>query len=147
MSAVNFPDQAGRVIVITRVLDAPRDLVFAAFTDPKHLVHWHNAGEGWTTPYAESDPHPGGALRIGYGSPDGKDDFALEAVYREVRPPERLAYVLSDGRPVTVTFDDVGGKTKVTLELGLETEYHEDLQRGGWTAHLDNLAAYLATTR
>lgn len=146
MSTVNFPDQAGRTIVITRVFDAPRALVFEAFTKPEHLVHWHNAGEGWTTPYAESDPRPGGALRIGYGSPDGKDDFALEAIYQDVVEPERLSYLMGD-RLVTVTFDDVGGRTKVTLELALETEYHQDLQRAGWSAHLDNLAAYLATTR
>ena len=146
MSAVNFPDQAGRTIVIIRVFDAPRALVFAAFTRPEHLVHWHNAGEGWTTPFADSDPRPGGALRIGYGSPDGKDDFALEATYQDIVEPERLSYLMGD-RLVTVTFDDVGGKTKVTLELTLETEYHEDLQRGGWSAHLDNLAAYLQTKR
>ncbi len=143
----NFPDQAGRTIVISRVFDAPRKLVFEAFTKPEHLVHWHHAGEGWTTPFAETDPRPGGKLRIGYGSPDGKDDFVLEGLFREVVEPKRIVYVMFGDRPVTVTFKDLGGKTKVDLELTLETEYHEDLQRGGWTEHLENLATYLAGIR
>lgn len=141
-----YPDQRGRTILITRVFDAPRKLVFEAFIKPEHLVHWHHAGEGWKTPFAETDPRPGGKLRIGYGSPDGKEDFVLEGTYREVVALERIVYVIFD-RPVTVTFDDVGGKTKVTLEVTLETEYHEDLQRGGWTEHIDNLAAYLRTIK
>lgn len=141
-----YPEQRGRTIIITRVFDAPRKLVFEAFIKPEHLVHWHHAGEGWKTPFAETDPRPGGKLRIGYGSPDGKEDFVLEGTYREVVALERIVYVIFD-RPVTVTFDDVGGKTKVTLEVTLETEYHEDLQRGGWTEHIDNLAAYLRTIK
>lgn len=142
----NYPDQKGRTITITRTFDAPRTLVFDAFTKPEHLVHWHHAGEGWKTPFAESDARAGGKLRIGYASPDDKESFTLEATYREVRAPERLVYVFDD-RAVTVTFDEVGGKTTVTLALTLETEYHEDLQRQGWTEHLDNLAAYLATAK
>lgn len=141
-----YPEQRGRTIIITRVFDAPRKLVFEAFIKPEHLVHWHHAGEGWKTPFAETDPRPGGKLRIGYGSPDGKEDFVLEGTYREVVALERIVYVIFD-RPVTVTFDDVGGKTKVTLEVTLETEYHEDLQRGGWAEHIDNLAAYLRTIK
>lgn len=142
----NYPDQRGRTFVVDRVFDAPRKLVYEAFTEPKHLVHWHHAGEGWKTPFAEVDARPGGKLRIGYGSPDGKEDFVLEGTYREVVPLERIVYVIDD-RPVTVTFDDVGGKTKVTVEVTMETEYHEDLQRGGWTEHIDNLAAYLRTLK
>lgn len=75
-----------------------------------------------------------------------KESFTLEATFREVRPPERLVYVFDD-RAVTVTLDDVGGKTKVTIELTLETEYHEDLQRQGWSEHLENLETYLATAK
>ncbi|MGH2377135.1 MAG: SRPBCC domain-containing protein [Candidatus Limnocylindria bacterium] len=150
----NYPEQKGRTFVISRVFDAPRTLVFETFIKPEHLVHWHHAGEGWKTPFAETDPRPGGKLRIGYGSPDGKEDFVMEATYREVVAPERIVYVLGavfpglavvlDERVVTVTFDDLGGKTKVKLEVTMETEYHEDLQRQGWSEHLDNLGKHLA---
>lgn len=141
----NFPAQAGRTILITRELDAPRELVFEAMTKPEHIVHWHHAGDGWTTPFAETDVRPGGKLRIGYASPDGKESFVLEGTYREVVAPGRIVYALSDGRAVTTTLESIGRKTKVTIELTLETEYHEDLQRQGWSEHLDNLASYLAT--
>lgn len=142
-----YPEQAGRTILITRVLDAPRKLVFEAWTKPEHLVHWHHAGDGWTTPFAETDPRPGGKLRIGYASPDGKESFVLEATYREIVAPERIVFVIADGRPVTVTLEDSAGKTKLTIELTLETEYPEEVQRGGWTQHVDNLATYLANKK
>ncbi|HLF70981.1 MAG TPA: DUF1801 domain-containing protein [Dehalococcoidia bacterium] len=68
----NATDTSGREIVITRVYDAPRELVFKAWVEPEHLVRWYHASDDWTTPYAETDPRPGGAFRIGFASPDGK---------------------------------------------------------------------------
>jgi len=135
-AADKFPDQKGRTTRISRVLDAPRELVFEAMTEPEHLVHWHHAGDGWTTPFAEADLRPGGALRIGYASPDGKESFVLEGAYREVVAPQRLVYEMTDGRSVITTLEDSGGKTKVTIELTLETENPEEMQRQGWSEHL-----------
>src|SRR5687767_7650980 len=120
VASENYPAQKGRTFVIERTFDAPRALVFDCFIKPEHLVNWHHAGEGWTTPFADTDPRPGGKLRIGYGSPDGKEDFTLEGTYREVRAPERIVYAIDD-RPITVTFVDVAGKTKVTVEVTMET--------------------------
>lgn len=144
MASENYPDQKGRTISITRTFDAPRDLVFEALVTPEHMKRWHHAGEGWTTPWAETDPRPGGKLRVAYGSPDGKEDFVLEATYKAVDRPRRIVYELADGRTVTTTLEESGGKTTVTVELALETEYHEDLQRQGWSEHLENLGKHLA---
>jgi uncharacterized protein YndB with AHSA1/START domain len=108
-------------------------------------VHWFYASEGWTTPFAETDVRPGGAFRIGFASPDGADDFVFEGVYNEILEPERLVFTLGDGRPVTVTFADQNGKTRLDLRLTLETTYSEEQQREGWTAMLEHLAEYLAT--
>jgi uncharacterized protein YndB with AHSA1/START domain len=134
-----------RTILITREFEAPRELVFQCFTDPKHLVHWSHAGDGWTTPYAETDPRPGGRFRIGYQSADASEKFDFEGTYDEVNPPSRLAYTIDDGRPVTVDFTDLGGRTRVDLVLTLEDINSEELQRQGWTEHLVNLEAYLRT--
>lgn len=82
-AADKFPDQKGRTARVSRVIDAPRALVFEAMTKPVHLVHWHHAGDGWTTPFAEADVRPGGAMRVGYASPDGKESFVLEGTYRD----------------------------------------------------------------
>ena len=134
-----------RTIEITRTFDAPRTLVFQAWVDPKHLMHWYHAGGGWTTPYAESDARPGGAIRIGFAPPAGEEGgFDFEATYDEIVEPERIAFTIGDGRPVTVTFADDGGKTKLTLVLALEDENTAEMQRQGWTEMFINLGSYLA---
>jgi uncharacterized protein YndB with AHSA1/START domain len=146
-------------ILITYEFDAPRELVFECFVDPKHLVHWSHAGDGWVTPYAETDRKVGGRIKIGYQSGDGSEGFDLLATYTELDPPARLAYLIDEmsfpdetgklvtlpPRPVTVDFTDLGGRTRVDLVLTLEPLNSADLQRQGWTEHLINLEAYLKT--
>jgi uncharacterized protein YndB with AHSA1/START domain len=111
-----------QTMTITYEFDAPRELVFECFVDPKHLVHWSHAGDGWVTPYAETDRRIGGRIKIGYQSGDGKEGFDLLATYTEYDPPSRLAYLLDEmqfpdetgklmmlpPRPVTVDFIDLG---------------------------------------
>lgn len=142
--AVNHPANAGRIVPVERIIDAPRALVFQAWIEPVHILRWYRGSSDWTTPYAESDPRPAGKFRIGFGSPDGKNDFAFEGIYTEVTASERLAFTIADGRPVTVHFADVGGKTRVTVDLALETTYSEDQQREGWGMMLMHLDQYLA---
>ena len=108
-----------REIVTTRVFDAPRALVFEAFTDAKHIGEWWGPN-GFTTTTYEMDVRPGGAWRYVMHGPDGTD-YSNKMVYSEVVKPERLAYAHGaddDGPPLfhaTVTFEDQGGKTLVTL--------------------------------
>jgi uncharacterized protein YndB with AHSA1/START domain len=136
---------AHRFITITRQFDAPQQLVFDAWVMPEHLLKWFRAAPDWTTPHATTDPRPGGSLSIGFGSPDGKNDFDLTGTYDEVRPPEYLAFTMTDGRPVMVTLEEgPGGGTLLTLKFAAETTHSEELQRAGWTAMVDNLAAHLA---
>jgi len=97
------------------------------------------------TPFAETDIRPGGIFRIGFGSPDGKNDFVLDGVYGEVVEPEHIIQILSDGRTVTTRFSEVDGKTLLTLVLVLETENSAELQRHGWSATLENFATHLGT--
>ena len=61
-----------KAITITRLFEAPRALVFECWLKPAHLVQWYSAGDGWTTPYAESDGRTGGRFKIGFAGPDGK---------------------------------------------------------------------------
>jgi uncharacterized protein YndB with AHSA1/START domain len=132
-----------KTIVITRLFDAPRALVFECWLKPEHLTHWYSAGGGWTTPYAETDPRNGGRFKIGFAAPEGKGGFDFTGAYDEVKAPERIVFTIDDGRPVTVDFADQGGKTLVTLTLTLETTHSEDQQRHGWSAMLENLGLYL----
>jgi len=85
-----------REIVMTRVFDAPRRLVFEAWTDPKYLPHWILGPEGWTMPVCEIDLRPGGEWHFVWRRSDDTE-IEMRGVYREVAPPERLVSTESWG--------------------------------------------------
>ncbi len=96
-----------REIVLTRVFDAPRRLVFDAFTKPELLKRWFGP-RGWSLVVCEIDPKVGGAFRFVLRGPDGKD-MGMRGVYREIVPPERSVHMES--------FDDYPGESQVTTVL------------------------------
>jgi uncharacterized protein YndB with AHSA1/START domain len=149
------PSSTAREIVITRVIDAPRALVFRAWTDAAHLAHWWGP-EGFTNPVCEADARVGGAWRIVMRSPDGTN-YPCGGVYREVVEPERLVFtnIATDmaGNPVldgltTVSFAEQGGKTLLTLHtratalVDFAVAYLAGME-AGWMQSLDRLAAGL----
>src|SRR5438477_4412797 len=93
-----------REIVMTRVFDAPRRLVFDAFSKPELLKRWFGP-RGWSMTVCEIDLRVGGAFRFVLRSPDGKD-MGMHGVYREIVPPERSVHMES--------FDDYPGESQVT---------------------------------
>jgi uncharacterized protein YndB with AHSA1/START domain len=144
-----------REIVLSRVFDAPRDLVFAAWTDPEHVTHWWGP-RGFTTTTHEMDVRPGGVWRFAMHGPDGTD-YKNRIVFDEVVRPERLTYRHAgeeDAEDVrfrtTVTFADRGGKTELTLRMVFETaaernhvvEKYGAVEGGEQT--LERLAEFLA---
>jgi uncharacterized protein YndB with AHSA1/START domain len=108
-------------IVGVREFDAPRALVFEAWTDPKHLSQWWGPN-GFTTTTSAFDMRPGGVWRFVMHGPDGRD-YENRITFDEVVPPERLVYHHGGGDDVepvlfrsTVTFEDIGGgRTRLTL--------------------------------
>jgi uncharacterized protein YndB with AHSA1/START domain len=143
-------------VTISRVFDAPRALVFKAWTDPQHLAQWWGP-EGFTNPVCEFDAHVGGALRIHMRGPDGTV-YPMKGVIRELAAPERLVFssVATDAAGnhlleglTTVTFAERNGKTTMTMHtravavaeigvgylLGMEA---------GWTQSIDRLEGLLA---
>jgi uncharacterized protein YndB with AHSA1/START domain len=155
--------------VISRVFDAPRDLVWKAFTDPERMKHWWGP-KGFTVRYSKIDFRPGGVYHYCLRSPDGKDMWG-KFVYREIVAPERMVFVnsfsdekggltrhpLSPDWPLemlsTVALAEHEGKTTFTVKWvplnATEAERktfesgHESMQKG-WTGTLDQLAEYLA---
>lgn len=122
---------ADREIVITRTFDAPRELVFAAWTDPKHIAHWWGPN-GFTTTTHEMDVRPGGTWRFIMHGPDGTD-YPNKIAYREVVKPERLVYDHGSDQEddpiqfhVTATFDDEGGRTRLTMRSVFATPEARD---------------------
>lgn len=113
-------DSDPRSIVGSRVFDAPRDLVFAAFTDPKNLAQWWGPN-GFTTTTHSFEFRAGGVWRFVMHGPDGRD-YQNRVTYDEIVPPERIVYHHGGGDDVepvqfrtTVTLEDLGnGKTRLT---------------------------------
>ena len=151
----NDADQRERELVITRVFDAPRHLVFHAWTEPGRVARWWGP-QGFVTTYCDMDIRPGGAFRVCMRSPEGTE-YWKQGVYREVLEPERLAFTFAwedaEGKPthqtlVTVTFAEQGMKTKLTLHQALfETVARRDEHQRGWTSTLQRFAEYLAENR
>ncbi|MGH6892425.1 MAG: SRPBCC domain-containing protein [Dongiaceae bacterium] len=148
-SATKAP--AKHELIITRVFDAPRSLVFKAWTKPEHLVRWLGPRD-FTAPSVKMDFRPGGAYRHCIRSPEGKE-YWMRGVYREIVEPERIAFTFSweeegeRGREnmITVTFADHNGKTKLTFRQAFfESVEQRDSHHGGWSECLDRLAAYVA---
>lgn len=139
-------------LLITRVFDAPRSLVFRVWTSPEHLYRWWGPKD-FTTPSVKMDFRPGGAYRSVIRSPKGVDHIMV-GTYREIVEPERIVFTFSwegeDGERgmetlITVTFADEGGKTKLTFhQAPFQTIENRDSHMGGWSEVIDRLAAYLA---
>jgi uncharacterized protein YndB with AHSA1/START domain len=111
-------DSDPRSIVGIREFDAPRALVLAAFTDPKHLAQWWGPN-GFTTTTSSFDMRPGGVWRFVMHGPDGRD-YQNRITYEEVVPPQRLVYRHGGGEDVepvqfrqTIVFEDLGDRTRV----------------------------------
>jgi len=139
-------------ITLTRVFDAPRPLVFEAWTKKEHLDKW-NAPHGFTIPESSGDFRVGGTWYCLMIAPNG-EKYPVGGVYREIIPNELLVMTHTweedEGTPehetvVTVRFADEGAKTKVTLEQSIfKSAESRDGHRGGWTECFDILAEHLA---
>jgi len=142
-----------REVTITRLFDAPRALVFQAWTDPRHLAQWWGP-KGFSNPVCEADARPGGTWRIVMRAPDGTE-YPGGGVYREIVEPERLVFTNiafdQDGKTIldgltTVTFTEEGRGTKLVLltrATGL-VSYAAQMLAGmeaGWSQSLERLEA------
>jgi uncharacterized protein YndB with AHSA1/START domain len=147
------PAPTGTTLYMERRLDAPRDAVFAAWTDPEQAKQWFRP-PNTTTTNAEMDVRVGGEYRFTVQAEDAV--LHLVGTYLEVEPPERLVYTFRWDPPTLDLLDT--GETRVTVEfrdLGSETEVvlvHEklrdaevrDFHEFGWTNILDRMAELLA---
>jgi uncharacterized protein YndB with AHSA1/START domain len=142
-----------RELVITRIFDAPRALVYKAWTEPAHIAQWL-VPHGFLSLHNEGELRPGGGWRSCMRSPQG-DDLWLGGSYREVIENELLVFTHAwddaEGKPghetlVTVRLEDHGGKTRMTFRQAFFTSVQErDGHRGGWSECFDRLTEHLAT--
>ena len=153
-------DAANRELVLTRIIDAPREKVLKAWTNPELLKQWF-APAPFTTPVAELDVRPGGANLIVMRAPDGTE-MPNRGVYLEVVENERLVFTDAyakawepSAKPfmtVVLTFEDEGGKTRYTARVlhwtVADREAHEKMGfHQGWGQCADQLAALVTGIR
>ncbi|GEP58248.1 SRPBCC family protein [Reyranella soli] len=147
---MNVVTRPATELVMKREVAAPREQVFAAWTDVAKAAHWW-APRGFTTLSCEMDVRPGGAWRRRMRAPDGAL-VTKYGVYREIAAPERLVFTyntegfgVDDPETlVTVTFTDLGNRTRLTLRHTLfETDAQASDHEGGWTGSLERLVAFV----
>ena len=138
-------------LVLTHEFDAPRALVFRAWTEPAHASRWWGP-QGFTTVSCRMDARAGGAYRLAMRGPDGVV-HTKRGVYREVTP-DRIAFSYAwedaDGNPghemqVTITLEEIGRRTRLTLrQTGFAAVPERDSHRSGWASCMQRFAAFLA---
>jgi uncharacterized protein YndB with AHSA1/START domain len=149
-----------REIALTRLFDAPRDLVFDAMTKPEHIRRWWGMlGEGYSVPVCEVDLRVGGTWKFTNAFPKGQCTFY--GTYREIARPDRLVFSETmephpdPGSLVTATFTDEGGKTRLTVVAEYPSKDVRDIviatgmERGAAISYdrLEEVAAELAAKR
>ena len=153
------PGQSGtadREIVVSRVIDAPRELVFEAFTEVRHLSRWWGP-EGFTTTTRSFEFRPGGAWDFVMHAPDGTD-YQEWITWTEIAPPERIAFLHGespddpDAFASVLTFQPEGAVTRIELRTVFPSKQARDLAiekshaiEGGKQT-LSKLAAYVTDT-
>lgn len=145
---------AAPVLEIVRTFDAPRERVFRAWTDPDMARQWF-APAGYTSMHVHGDVREGNTVRMGMRSDETGEEIWQGRFYRDVTPPERLQFSFwwegDDGLPehemlVSVRFEDVAGKTKMTFrQTNFASQESRDRHEGGWNSVFDNLAEALGT--
>lgn len=146
-----YSTPSDRELMITRTFDAPRSLVWAAFTDPKHLPNWHTGPEGTTMPVCEIDLRPGGRWRYVWRNARGRE-FVATGIYREIDPPNRIVNVMNhkgEEQTNTTTFSEENGRTIVTVSMLFASKASRDqgfpYAKVGTESNYARLDAYLAS--
>lgn len=153
---MNSTEQTPGNLTLTRVFNAPRALVFEAWTDPKHLAEWWGP-HAFTNARCEWDFRPGGKIHVDMQGPEGTV-YPMVGECREIVPPERLVFTAgaldAEGKLLfeilnTVTFAETAGKTTLTLQTELlfgtaNAQQYLEGQKPGWAQSLERLENLLA---
>ena len=156
MARMRLTTPSEREFTLTRVFDAPRRLVFEAWTRPEHVRHWYGRN-AFTLSVCEIDLRVDGAYRYTMRAPDGVD-HTMQGRYRKIAPPDRLVYTeqyvtkgfTSNEALVTVTFVEEDGRTTLVSTVLHQSKADRDGHLGsgverGAAETFDRLAGHLAT--
>jgi uncharacterized protein YndB with AHSA1/START domain len=128
---------------IQAVVNAPVEKVWSYWTETEHITQWNNASEDWHTPHAENDLRVGGEFVYRMEEKESGEGFEFGGTYDEVKPFQKIAYTLGDGRQVVANFIEDNNQVKIAQIVEAETARPVEQQQEGWQAILDNFKAYV----
>jgi uncharacterized protein YndB with AHSA1/START domain len=128
---------ATRVTVETTV-NAPIEKAWKCWTEPACVTQWNHADDSWHSPKGTNDLREGGTFSYRMEAKDQSAGFDFGGTYTKVVAKKQIDFAMSDGRTVSITFDEKEGKTHITETFDAESENPVEMQRGGWQSILDN---------
>lgn len=132
-------------ITIQTTISCSKDIAWACWNLPQHIVHWNFASDDWHCPHATNDLKVGGKYCARMEAKDKSFGFDFEATYTEIETGKKLVYVIGDGRTVVTTFEAKEGDVTITTTFEAEDIFPEEMQRDGWQAILDNFKKYVVS--
>lgn len=132
-------------IIISSYVNAKTEKVWQYYNQANHIVNWNFASDDWCCPKVESDFIEGGKYVARMEAKDGSFGFDFEAVFDEIREPERVAYTMADGRRAEIKFKPEGEFTLVKISFDPDQSHSKEMQQEGWQAILNNFKKYVET--
>ncbi|WP_335966535.1 SRPBCC family protein [Galbibacter sp. PAP.153] len=129
-------------ITVKSKVNAPVGKVWNLWSTPEHIVKWNTPAEDWHTTRAENDLRSGGKFLSRMEAKDGSFGFDFAGTYNEVIPNKHIAYTITDGRKVTVDFQEENNETLIETVFEAENQNSLEQQRDGWQAIMDNFKKY-----
>ena len=129
-------------ITISAIVNAPVEKVWEVWNTPEHIENWNAASDDWHTTSAKNNLKKGGKLSYRMEAKDGSTGFDFEGIYSEVKPNKSLSYKFSDGRRVSVIFNEKDNNTLIKESFEAENQNSRQMQQEGWQAILNNFKKY-----
>ncbi len=131
------------MITVTTTIETSIEKVWDAWTNPTHITQWCQASDDWHAPYADNDVRVDGTFKTTMAAKDGSFSFDLEGVYTKVELHKYIAYTLTDGRNVEITFTNEDGSVNIIESFDPESQNSHELQQQGWQMILNNFKKHV----
>ena len=135
------------MITVTTTIETGIEKVWDAWTNPTHITQWCQASDDWHAPYADNDVRVDGTFKTTMAAKDGSFSFDLEGVYTKVELHKYIAYTLTDGRNVEITFNKENGSVNIIESFDPESQNSHELQQQGWQMILNNFKKHMESLK
>lgn len=131
-----------KIVTVRIVVNAPIDVVWSRWTSPSDMLIWNCASDDWHTTRADNNLRPDGRFCYRMEAKSGLVGFDFSGKYTAVVPKEQLAFLLDDGRSVSILFWKQGGSTEIVETFETENTHPIEMQRDGWLSILVRFKNY-----